>query len=137
MTPEQFSEMLRVMQASIAASTPVPANAPIRKRRLDPRYFKLQDLNGELSAWGDWCFAFKRTVRSNCVEAFEIMEFVERQTAEMVEAELGGDRLDSGEVAALSAELFDLLCQTCTGEAMTVVRGVEGCFGFVAWQRLC
>ena len=137
MTPEQFGEMLRVMQASIAASTPVPTNAPIRKRRLDSRYFKLQDFNGELSAGGDWCFAFKRTVRSNCVEAFEIMEFVERQTTEMVEAELGGDRLDSDEVAALSAELFDLLCQTCSGEAMTVVRGVEGCFGFVAWQRLC
>ena len=39
-------------------------------------------------------------------------------------------------VSKLSAELYDVLCQVVSGEAMTILRSVEDCRGFVAWQKL-
>ncbi len=38
-------------------------------------------------------------------------------------------------MARLSAELYHVLCQAVSGEAMAVVRSVEDCKGFVAWYH--
>ena len=40
------------------------------------------------------------------------------------------------EASKLSAELYDVLCQVVSGEAMTILRSVEDCRDFVAWQKL-
>ena len=62
-----------------------------------------------------------------------------KQSAEVQENLLGGE--GSGSVSPnvvfkLSAELYDVLCQVVSGEAMTILRTVEDCRGFVAWQKL-
>ena len=40
------------------------------------------------------------------------------------------------EVKKMSGELYNILSQHCTGEALTIVRSVTTFEGFVAWQRL-
>ena len=106
---------------------------------IDPRNFRTTTFDGESSNWGDWCFAFKRTIRSCSRDAFIVMEYVEKLATEPQEHILGGE--GSGgpgaeDVARLSAELYDVLCQAVSGEAMSVVRSVEDCKGFVAWYQL-
>ena len=47
------------------------------------------------------------------------------------------DNLDEVEdVGKISEELYDILSQYCTGEALSVVKGVMSFEGFFAWQKL-
>ena len=48
----------------------------------------------------------------------------------------GSGSISPDMVSKLSAELYDVLCQVVSGEAMTILRSVEDCRGFVAWQKL-
>ena len=58
----------------------------------------------------------------------------------MVEAELSSEPIDTiqhtNEQDARSGELYDVLCQSCTGEALSVIKGVQDMEGVEAWQRL-
>ena len=40
------------------------------------------------------------------------------------------------EQEAWSGELYDVLCQFCTGEALGIVRATTDMQGFAAWQKL-
>ena len=42
----------------------------------------------------------------------------------------------SEEEDELSGEIYDIMCQVCRGEALTVIRNVEECRGGRAWQKL-
>ena len=64
---------------------------------------------------------------------------MEKQSSEVQEHLLGGEgsgSISPDMVSKLSAELCDVLCQVVSGEAMTILRSVEDCRGFVAWQKL-
>ena len=49
----------------------VPAGS---KQRLNPRWMKLNDFNGNQSEWSDRAFGFKREMRGADLEVFDIME---------------------------------------------------------------
>ena len=84
----------------------VPAGS---KQRLNPRWMKLNDFNGNQSEWSDWAFGFKRAIRGADLEVFEIMEKVERANADFEEDELN-QFTENGGVSKISGELYDLLC---------------------------
>lgn len=144
LSAEQFAQLLEVVRAVTTAQHAVqtPVEPPgigseSRGRVLDGRYFRNAVFTGTAKDWGDWAFAFKRVVRSCSRDAYAVLEFVESQPTAVQEHLLGGDGTVSVDhVAKLSAELYDVLCQNVTGDAMTVLRSVEDCKGFVAWQRL-
>ena len=46
------------------------------------------------------------------------------------------DHLDMDE-EKYSAELYDVLCQLCEGDATSIMKNVLDCSGARAWQRLC
>ena len=77
--------------------------------------------------WGDWAFAFKRAIRSQSPEAYKAMERVESQEAAV--DELGGA---PPEQEMRSGELYDVLCQFCTGEALGIVKAALDMHGFAA-----
>jgi hypothetical protein len=140
-TPEQFQHLIEVMRTTIAAGAPIPDGGRRSGggKMIDPRNFRTTTFDGEPSHWGDWCFAFKRTIRSCSRDAYAIMEYVEKQATEPLEhLMLSSDGTGPGaeDIARLSAELYDVLCQAVSGEAMSVVRSVEDCKGFVAWYQL-
>jgi hypothetical protein len=58
------------------------------------------------------------------------MTLVETMTKEVDSSDLNVDQDE------MSGELYDLLCQHCTGEALSVIRGVDDMQGIKTWQRL-
>ena len=81
--------------------------------------------------WDDWAFAFKRGVRSQNPEVFKGM-----QQAEVAQDEVNEDTDIPSEMEVRSAELYDLLCQFCVGEALGIVKATTDMHGFEAWQKL-
>ena len=98
------------------------------------KHMRLQTFDGSAAAWGDWAFGLKRAVRSQSRDIFQIFEEVEKRT-ELDEDQLVLDLVDV-EVERLSGEVYDILCQSVSGEAMAIVRSVEDYRGFQAWQKL-
>ncbi len=104
-------------------------------RRLDLKFMRVHDFEGQPERWPDWVFGFKRAVRAASKEAYDILDEVERSTVDVDEVDLEVKHVDVN-VEKLSGELYDILCQVCTGEAMSVIRAVDDCKGFLAWQKL-
>ena len=75
------------------------------------------------SKYDDWAFSFKRAIRSSNCDGYKMLVHVERATDEfrkdVVDPQLGGLRMES-----VSVELYDLLCQACTGDALSCIRAV-------------
>jgi hypothetical protein len=106
-----------------------------RKRRLDPKYLKTENFNGNQSGWADWVFALKRTVRAMDKECFELMEKVEKVTGDFNENDLN-DFTENRDVSGLSGELYDFLCTIVTGDAVLILKSVDEYRGCVAWSKL-
>ena len=102
-----------------------------RQARVEARHVKIGTFDGAPDKWDDWSFAFRRTIRSMSNEAYQMMTNVEKKSAEINEH----DELDMGQ-EQVSGELYDVLCQFCTSEALTVIKGVDDMEGIAAWQRL-
>ncbi len=95
---------------------------------------RLQTFDGSAAAWGDWAFGLQRYIRSQSRDIFEIHDEVEKRT-ELDEDQLALDLVDVN-VEKLSGEVYDILCQSVSGEAMAIVRSVEDYRGFTACQKL-
>ena len=106
-----------------------------RKRRLDPKHMKLNDFSGNHGDWSDWAFAFRRAVRGEDVEVYDLLEKVERATADFDESFLN-EFTENGDVSRVSGELYDILCTVAKGEALSLIRTIEECQGFRAWHKL-
>ena len=136
MTDDQFQALLNRMGPAVPMRPPTGMNRGYEKT-MNPRYMKLHDFDGNASSWGDWAFGFRRAVRSTSVEAYHIMDDVEKVPTELDEKDPGGHRpAVDVDVDKLSAELHDILCQCVSGEAMAIVRSVDDFQGFKAWQKL-
>ena len=99
--------------------------------KLIAKYVRCETFAGDQAKWEDWSFAFKRSIRSMSRDAYDAMTEWEKGTEDLdEETEL------SKELEQRSAELYDILCQFCSGEALMVVRSVEDMEGIKAWQRL-
>ena len=96
---------------------------------------KYTTFDGTPSKCDDWAFSFERAIRSSNCDAYKMLVHVERATDEfredVVDPQFEGLRMES-----VSAELYDLLCQACTGDALSCIRAVEDMRGLTAWQRL-
>ena len=132
MTQEQFGQLLVAIKEVLGPQGSGADTGFVKSDgKLIAKYFRSEAFTGDQSKWDDWSFAFKRCVRSMSREAYDAM----------TEWEKGPDDLDeetelSKDVERLSAELYDILCQFCSGEALMVVRSVDDMEGIKAWQRL-
>ena len=136
MTDDQFKALLDRMGAAGPVRPPLGMGRGL-ERVMNPRYMKLHDFDGNAVSWGDWAFGFRRAIRSASVEAYHIMDDVEKVSTELDEKDLQGHRLAVDvDVNKLSAELYDILCQCVSGEAMAIIRSVDDFQGFRAWQTL-
>ena len=140
LTDEQFTALLNRLSAATtadAAATPVGPQHGARgggRPTLIAKHMRLQTFDGSAAAWGDWAFGLKRAIRSQSRDIFQILEEIEKRT-ELDEDQLALDLVDV-EVERLSGEVYDILCQSVSGEAMAIVRSVEDYRGFTAWQKL-
>ena len=106
------------------------------KRLLDNRHRQVPKLEAN-GSFDDWAFAFRRFVRAMDRKAYELMvrvEAIPATTKDMMEdLEL---EYPDGDVRGYSAEIFDLLCQAVSGEALQLVRAVEDMEGLEAWAKI-
>jgi hypothetical protein len=101
-----------------------------QRRRIDARHVRVQEFAGKPEDWSDWAFALKRSIRAQSKTAFDLLAKVEQLSDDVDELDL------TEEEDAVSGELYDILCQMCRGEALTVIRNVPECQGGRAWQKL-
>ena len=121
-TQELLQQLVNVLQANAGHREP--------RRLLDTRGVRLPEFDGEASKYNEWAFTFKRCLRSMHIEAYDAVVEVETNGIDDQESRL------SGGGQKVSAELYDLLCQMCSGEALAVIRGVDDCRGLLAWRKL-
>ena len=94
------------------------------------RHVRIDTFKGNEQEWDDWSFSFKRTIRSMNVEAYRTMVEAEQSNDDMNELGLSND------LEMRSGELYDVLCQFCTGEALSVTKSVDDMEGMRACQKL-
>jgi hypothetical protein len=99
--------------------------------KLIAKYVHINTFGGKVEDWEDWSFTFKRTVRSMSQRAFDCIELAESSIDDVTSDDLTDD-LDKKR----SGELYDILCQNCAGEAMSLIKSVTDMEGFRAWQVL-
>ena len=63
------------------------------------------------------------------------MEQVEKEIGDFDECEVAAQR-DLEDVNRYSGELYDIICQACSGDALSIIRTVEDFKGFTAWHKL-
>ena len=129
---EQFAkylgELVTAMQATMCAATKTEGRTDAK---IIGKHFRSEVFSGESAKWDDWAFAFKRCVRSQSPETFKEMVDWEASTDDINEETELKDSMEKR-----SAELYDVLCQYCTGEALMIVRSVDDMQGINAWQKL-
>ena len=102
------------------------------RRKIDTKMMRIRDFSGETAHWEAWVHSFKSAIRSGCPAALQTMEEVEKSSYDGTD-----DNLDDVEdVDKISGELYDILSQYCTGEALSVIKGVTSFESFLAWQKL-
>ena len=92
---------------------------------------RIERFSGKQEDWDDVSFSFKRACRAMDVEAYDLMSKAEHMNDQEV-AELEKDI----DVQQTSGELFDILCQYVSGDALVVVKSAPDCEGLLAWLRL-
>jgi hypothetical protein len=145
LSAEQFSQLLAVLTNGGGVNT---APAPRIQPKLIAKYFHVEQFRGALAEWDDWSFAFRRTVNSMSPHAYSLMERAENAATdvrELFENTVAVAQDGSSQVVELatdaeqllrSSELYDILSQRCTGEALSLIKSVRNCSGFRAWQIL-
>lgn len=105
-----------------------------KKKLVDVAKTQIPRFDGTNEKFDDWAFAFKRTIRSVSRTAYEMLVRVENETK--VDEEDLEIEFESEDVAGHSAEIYDVLCQACQGEALTTLRSIEDMRGLEAWSKL-
>ena len=125
MSPEQFQQLLQLFQqgaqGAAAGEGPPGFAQPYRGSKLVSKHFRSDTFNDE------WSFIFKRGIRSMSKEVFQMMQ----------ETELSPDDIDervdlTGEMEQRSAEVYDIPCHYCIGDASRLVRSVGDMRGIEA-----
>ena len=107
-------------------------------RKIDTKHIKVPIFDGSAAKFDDWSFAFRRTIRSANRKAYDLLAQVETMTVvdeEGLDLDMEGEWVQE-DINAYSAELYDILCQACQGEALTCLRSVEDMKGLEAWSKI-
>ena len=99
--------------------------------RLISKHIKPDGFSGDMTKWDDWSFKLKRSINTMNRDVCRLMTIWESREEEINEAEN-----TSREFRQRSAELYDILCERCDGEALMIVRQVGDMEGIKAWQKL-
>ena len=109
-----------------------PEVGVIQRRKIDTKMMRIRDFSGEMAHWKAWVRSFKSVIRSTCPAALQTVEEVEKSSYDGTD-----DNFDEVEdMGKISGELYDILSWYCTGEALSVIKGVTSFEGFLAWQKL-
>ena len=139
MTPEAMQAVAQMIAMALQQAGVGGAVGGGRERRgkaaIDTKGIKFRDFDGTQADWEQWVHSFKSAIRSANPDVLELMQEAEKMTGEAKDENLECE-MDDEEAEKMSGELYNILSQYCTGEALTIVRGVNTFEGFLAWQKL-
>ena len=133
---EQHKELIAMMaqqqQPQQRPGNPATQGAAVIEEgtKLIPKFISCSQFNGKPENWEDFQFKFRRPIRSQSVSAHNCMSQVEGEETVV------DDDIDVNVSEETSVCFFDILCQHVEGEALMVIKSVEGFHGFEAWRRL-
>ena len=146
MTPDNMQQMAHVIamalqQAGIgqpAHTVPLPTAGGRSRPCLDTKAMRIRDFDGAQNSWEQWIHSFKSAIQSCSPTVLTIMEEAEKMTSDATDDDIGegDDSRTEEEIGNMSGELYNILGQYCTGEALTIVRGVQSFEGFLVWQKV-
>ena len=99
--------------------------------RLISKFIKQDAFAGDMAKWDDWSFKLKRSINTMNRDMCRLMTIWESK-----EDEIDENQHMSRDFQQRSAELYDILCERCDGEALMIIRQVNDMEGVRAWQRL-
>ena len=99
--------------------------------RLISKFIKPDAFAGDMAKWDDWSFKLKRSINTMNRDMCRLMTIWESK-----EDEIDENQHMSRDFQQRSAELYDILCERCDGEALMIIRQVNDMEGVRAWQRL-
>ena len=127
MSAEQFNQFMQSIQAMYQGAASQAAQTSglgggagptlSERTKIVARNVRIETFKRNAQDWEDWSFTFKRTIRSMSVETCRTMVEVEKITDDLNElADLTKAQKQR------SGELYDVLCQFCTGEALSMIK---------------
>ena len=132
---QMILEAIQTLAQSIASGTSATAAGSSNQSsgyntRIDTRHAKLEEFTGKKEDWTDWSFSFKKMIKMRSKVAYD-------RIIEIEDGDCDEDLLmESEELSQYSAELYDILCQVCRGNARTLLITVDDMNGFKGWQVL-
>ena len=127
--------------AQTAPSAPAPRTEASDDRRvLDEKIFKrLESFSGDEKGWKDWSRKFKVIVGTKCKEFMRALEKAETMTEATTTSQVGIEEefvnYEQNIMERRSAEVYDVLILTTSGEAFALVQSVPDMDGIAAWQK--
>ena len=112
----------QTVQQLLAAQPPVqPQQPPVqlmpdhqRRSTVDEKHYrKLVVFGGE--HWKDWSFQFRSSTRASSGEAYDILNWAEKETTEISDFAMMDNLIDEDVAERLSGELFNVISTTVKG----------------------
>jgi len=133
----------QTVQQLLAAQPPVQPQQPPaqpmpdhhqRRTTVDEKHYrKLVVFGGE--HWKDWSFQFRSSTRASSGEAYDILNWAEKETAEISDFSEMDNLIDEDVAERLSGELFNVISTTVKGEPLQLLHNCDF-NGAEAWRRL-
>jgi len=133
----------QTVQQLLAAQPPVQPQQPPaqpmpdhhqRRTTVDEKHYrKLVVFGGE--HWKDWSFQFRSSTRASSGEAYDILNWAEKETGEISDFSEMDNMIDEDVAERLSGELFNVISTTVKGEPLQLLHNCDF-NGAEAWRRL-
>ena len=127
-----MAKFIEIMVAMTEAMTrqSISGERTDNRKLIDQRTLKIDLFSGKAEDWDDWSFTFRQSMRAQNAMVYDGIITTELLKTEVSEVEFNTDQ------KKVSGEVYDILVQTCRGEALGIVKAVEDFQGLRAWQRL-
>ena len=132
-TVQQVMAAQPQVQPQQPQAQPMPDHQPRRTTVDEKHYRKLVVFGGE--HWKDWSFQFRSSTRASSGEAYDILNWAEKETGEISDFLEMDNGLDAEIAERLSGELFNIISTTVKGEPLQLLHNCDF-NGAEAWRRL-
>jgi len=132
-TVQQVMAAQPQVQPQQPQAQPMPDHQPRRTTVDEKHYRKLGVFGGE--HWKDWSFQFRSSTRASSGEAYDILNWAEKETGEISDFSEMDNMIDEDVAERLSGELFNVISTTVKGEPLQLLHNCDF-NGAEAWRRL-
>ena len=133
-TNENHTQQIQMMlnQIQNPGGTQPGLETNYNREKLDPKVFtKVDKFDGE---WKDWSFTFKSAVRSSSHDAFDLLNWAEKEETEIIDVDAQAPN-NIRDASDLDSALFNQIAMLMKGESTQIMHN-SNFSGTEAWRRL-